>query len=65
MKLNDAMIEGEQGEEILERKGDGEDQAELIFEEEMRRLRRNCVLGSSQKSVILLIISMITFFEKE
>ena len=49
----------------MERKGDKEDQADVIFEEEMRRLRRNCVSGSSQKIYILSIISMIIFFEKE
>ena len=53
------MIEGERGEEILERKGDREDQAEVMFEEEMRRLRRNCVLGASQMSYISSIILMI------
>ena len=65
VELNDMMIEGEQGEEILECKGDREDQAEVMFEEEMRRLRRIYVLGSSQKRLISSIISTIFFFKKE
>ena len=50
MVLNDVMRDGEQGEEIFQREGDREDQSEVMFEEDMRRLRRNCVSDSSQKS---------------
>ena len=65
MELIDEMIEGEQGKEMLEHEEDREDQAEVMFEEEMRRFRKNCILGSSQKSCILTIISMIIFKEQD
>ena len=41
VEVIDVMIEGERGEDILKGEGDREDQAEVMFEEEMRRLRRN------------------------
>ena len=65
VELNDVIIERKWGEEILEHNGDREDQVEVMFEEDMRRLRKNCVSGSLQMSFILAIISMIIFFEKE
>ena len=64
IELKVVMIEGEWGEDILECEGDREDQAEVMFEEEMRRLRKNCVSGSSQKSYISAIIAMIFFLNR-
>ena len=50
MELNDVMIEGEQGEDSFECTGYREDQVALMFQEDMRELRKNCVSDSLQKS---------------
>ena len=64
IELYEVMIEGESSEEIWAQSGDRKDYAELVFKQEMRKLRRNCVSDSSQKNYISPIVSMITFFMK-
>ena len=62
MELNKVTIEGERGEEILEK--DREDQIELMLKVEIKVLSKTCVSDSSQKTYVLTINAMIIFFLK-
>ena len=57
------MIEGKQGEEILERKGDRGNQADVMFEEEMRRLRR--FWFHRKRDIYCQLFQLLFLFEKE
>ena len=60
VELNDVIIEGERGEEILECEGDWEDQTEVMFEEE-----ELCFGFIAKEFYIFDYFNYYFFFEKE